>query len=182
MASVVEVLGTDGGTGHPYNFNAGPAVLPRPVLEQSRAELLDYHGAGMSILEMSHRSAHYEAINTEAQARLKRLLGLGDEYRVLFLQGGASTQFAMVPLNFLSAGGVADHILTGSFAEKARDEAVRLGQVHLAGSTKDERYRRLPRQDELVFSDAPVYVHLTSNNTFYGTQWQTFPDAGDRPL
>jgi phosphoserine aminotransferase len=119
MTSVAEVLTTDGGTRHPYNFNAGPAVLPRPVLEQARAELLDYHGAGMSILEMSHRSAHYEAINAEAQARLQHLLGLDNTYRVLFLQGGASTQFAMAPLNFLPAGGVADYILTGSFAEKA---------------------------------------------------------------
>jgi phosphoserine aminotransferase len=182
MTSVAEVLTTDAGTRHPYNFNAGPAVLPRPVLEQARAELLDYHGAGMSILEMSHRSAHYEAINAEAQARLQHLLGLDNMYRVLFLQGGASTQFAMAPLNFLPAGGVADYILTGSFAEKARDEAARLGQVHIAGSTKEERYRRLPRQDELAFSDAPAYVHLTSNNTIYGTQWPTFPDAGNRPL
>src|SRR5690242_21910327 len=102
-----------------YNFNAGPAILPPPVLEQAQQELLDYHGRGMSILEMSHRSKEYEAINSSAEATFKRLLGLGDDYRVLFLQGGASMQFAMLPLNFLPPGAVADYIVTGAWGEKA---------------------------------------------------------------
>src|SRR5215470_12764140 len=106
-----------------YNFNAGPAMLPPPVLEQVQAELRDYRGSGMSIMEMSHRSKEYEAVNAEAEAAFKRLLGVGDGYRVLFLQGGASTQFATVPLNFLSPGGAVDFLMTGAWAEKAFEEA-----------------------------------------------------------
>jgi phosphoserine aminotransferase len=166
-----------------YNFNAGPAILPRPVLEQVRQELLDYQGRGMSIVEMSHRSKEYEAINAQAEAAFKRLLGLeGDEYRVLFLQGGASSQFAMVPLNFLPAGGVADYVLTGAWAEKAFEEAAKIGQARAAGSTSEGGYRRVPRPGELQLSEAPAYVHITSNETIQGTQWHAWPDVGDRPL
>lgn len=165
-----------------HNFNPGPATLPREVLEQAREELLDYVGTGISILETSHRSREYEAINAEAEARVKRLLGLGDDYRVLFLQGGASLQFAMVPLNFLPAGATADYILTGVWSEKASAEAALIGRVHVAGSTREERYCLIPRAGELAFSEAPAYVHLTSNNTIYGTQWHAWPDVGDRPL
>ncbi len=165
-----------------YNFNPGPAILPRSVLEQAQRELLDYAGTGISILETSHRSGEYEAINAEAEARMKRLLGLGDDYRVLFLQGGASLQFAMVPLNFLPPGATADYILTGVWGEKASAEAALIGNVHIAGSTREERYCRVPRPDELAFSAAPAYVHLTSNNTIHGTQWRAWPDVGDRPL
>jgi phosphoserine aminotransferase len=165
-----------------YNFNPGPAILPRPVLERVQAELLDYRGTGLSILETSHRAPEYEAINAGAEARLKRLLGLGDDYRALFLQGGASLQFAMVPLNFLPPDGVADYILTGSWGEKAGAEAALIGRVHVAGSTRDEGYRRIPCGGELHFSERPAYVHLTSNNTIHGTQWQAWPEVGDRPL
>lgn len=165
-----------------YNFNPGPAILPRPVLERAQQELLDYGGTGLSILEMSHRSAEYEAINAEAEARLKRLLGVGEDYHILFLQGGASLQFAMVPLNFLSPGAVADYILTGVWSEKASAEAATVGPVRIAGSTQGEGYRRVPRPDEVTLSDAPAYVHLTSNNTIHGTQWQAWPAVGDRPL
>ncbi|MDQ3855201.1 MAG: 3-phosphoserine/phosphohydroxythreonine transaminase, partial [Chloroflexota bacterium] len=147
-----------------------------------QTELLDYWGTGMSILEMSHRSKEYEAVNSSAEERLKTLLGLGDDYRVLFLQGGASLQFAMVPMNYLPPGGVADYILTGSWSEKARDEAVRLGNVHVAASTEGEQYCRIPAAEELELSDDPAYVHLTSNNTIYGTQWDEWPYVGDRPL
>src|SRR5919205_2958545 len=115
-----------------YNFNAGPAILPQPVLEQAQQELLDYQGRGMSILEMSHRSKEYEAINTEAEAAFKRLLGLGDDYRVLFLQGGASMQFAMLPLNFLPPGATADYLVNGAWGEKAYEEAANIGQAHVA--------------------------------------------------
>jgi phosphoserine aminotransferase len=165
-----------------YNFNAGPAILPRPVLEQAQRELLNYHGIGMSVLEISHRSKEYEAINAEAAAQLKRLLSLDDEYRVLFLQGGASLQFAMVPLNFLPAGAVADYLLTGAWADKAYEEASKIGQVRVAASTREEQYRRMPRADEIQLSPAPAYVHITSNETIQGTQWHAWPDVGDRPL
>jgi phosphoserine aminotransferase len=165
-----------------HNFNAGPAIMSQAVLRQAQAELLDYRGTGISILEASHRAPEYEAINAEAQAILKRLLGLGDDYSVLFLQGGASLQFAMLPLNFLAPGTVADYILTGSWSEKAVAEAGLLGEVRVAGSTGAQGYRRTPRRDELSFSDNAAYVHLTTNETIHGTQWHAIPDVGDRPL
>src|SRR5690349_9119430 len=164
------------------NFNAGPAMLPPPVLEQVQAEVRDYQGCGLSIMEMSHRSAEYEAVNAQAEATFKRLLGAGDGYRVLFLQGGASTQFAMLPMNFLPPGGSADYLLTGAWAEKAHEEAAALGQVRVAASTRHEDYRRVPRPGEIALGPAPAYVHLTSNETIHGIQWHSFPDAGDRPL
>lgn len=165
-----------------YNFNAGPAVLPRPVLEQAQAELLDYQGRGMSIMEMSHRSKEYEAINGEAEARFKRLIGAGEGWRALFLQGGASTQFGMVPMNFLQPGTVADYLLTGVWAEKASEDAIKFGEVHIAASTRDEHYCRVPRDEEIQVSSNPVYVHLTTNNTIYGTQWRRLPETGDNLL
>jgi phosphoserine aminotransferase len=165
-----------------YNFNAGPAILPQPVLEQVQAELLDYQGAGMSIMEMSHRSKEYEAINAQAEARLKGLLGVGDEYRALFLTGGATMQFAMVPLNFLPPGASADFLMTGAWAEKAYEEAAKLGQARAVGSTAAEGYRRVPHPDEIELSQAPAYVHITSNETIHGVQWHAWPDVGDRPL
>jgi phosphoserine aminotransferase len=164
------------------NFNAGPAMLPPPVLEQVQAELRDYQGRGMSIMEMSHRSREYEALNAGAEAAFKRLLGLGEGYRVLFLQGGASTQFAMVPMNFLPPGGSADYLVTGAWAEKAHEEAAALGQARVAASTRAEGYRRMPRPDEIALGPSPAYVHLTANETIQGVQWASFPDAGDRPL
>jgi len=165
-----------------YNFNAGPAILPQPVLAQAQRELLDYQGRGMSIMEMSHRSKEYEAINNAAEAAFKRLLGLDDAYRVLFLQGGASTQFAMVPLNFLPAGAVADYLVTGAWAEKAYEEAGKLGQARAAASTKDAQYRRVPRADEIELSESPAYVHITSNETIQGIQWHAWPEVRDGPL
>src|SRR5947209_15947337 len=165
-----------------YNFNAGPAMLPPPVLERAQAELRDYQGRGLSIMEMSHRSKEYEAVNQQAEAAFKRLLGAGDGYRVLFLQGGASTQFAMVPMNFLPPGGTADFLMTGAWAEKAQEEAAAFGQARVAASTKEGGYRRVPRADEISLSPGPAYVHLTSNETIHGIQWPSFPDVGDRPL
>jgi phosphoserine aminotransferase len=164
------------------NFNAGPAMLPPPVLEQVQAELRDYQNSGMSIMEMSHRSKEYEAVNAQAEAAFKRLLGVGDGYRVVFVQGGASTQFAMVPMNFLPPGGTADYLMTGAWAEKAHEEAAALGRPRVAASTKEDAYRRVPRPDEIALSNDPAYVHLTSNETIQGTQWHTFPDVGGRPL
>src|SRR5262245_53670890 len=164
------------------NFNAGPAILPAAVLEQVQAELRDYQGRGMSIMEMSHRGKEYEAISAQAEAGFKRLLGVGEGYRVLFLQGGASTQFAMVPLNFLPPGGTADFLMTGAWAEKAQEEAAAFGQARVAASTREGGYRRVPRPEEIALSPNPAYVHVTSNETIQGIQWHAFPDVGGRPL
>ncbi len=165
-----------------YNFNAGPAMLPPPVLEQVRSELRDYQGRGMSIMEMSHRAKEYEAVNAQAEERFKRLLGVGAGYRVVFLQGGASTQFAMVPMNFLPPGATADYLVTGAWAEKALEEAAALGQARVAASTKADGFRRVPRPGEIDLGPEPAYVHLTSNETIQGIQWAEFPDVGGRPL
>lgn len=165
-----------------FNFNPGPSTLPLEVLEQAQRELLNYQSTGMSILEISHRSKPYEAIHHEAESAIKEMLGLGDDYRVLFLQGGASSQFSMIPMNFLSDGRTADYLITGSFAEKAWQEANLIGNTHVAVNTKDCNFRRIPVASEIVLSDNPVYVHLTSNNTIYGTQWHEFPDLGDVPM
>lgn len=163
-----------------HNFNAGPAVLPRAVLEQAQAELLDYQGGGLSILEMSHRSAPFEAIVASAEARFKALLGLGEEYRVLFMQGGASAQFALLPMNFLGPDGVADYVVSGAWGEKAVEEARRLGRVNLAASGVDGGYSAVP--DTLAPTPGAAYLHLTTNETIQGVQWHALPDTGDAPL
>lgn len=165
-----------------HNFNPGPAVLPRTVLERARAELLDYQGRGMSILEMSHRAPEYEAINASAEARLKRLLGLGDDYRALFMQGGASAQFAILPMNFLGPDATADYVVTGTWGEKAFEEARRIGQANLAASTADGGYRDLPAPAAIRRSERPAYIHITTNETIQGVQWPTLPQLGDAPL
>jgi len=165
-----------------HNFNAGPAVLPQAVLAQAQAELLDYQGRGMSILEMSHRSKEYEAVNAQAEARIKALLGLGEGYRALFLQGGASFQFAMIPLNFLPTGAVADYIVTGAWGEKALEEVRRIGEAHVAASTAEGGFRNLPAATEIQLSPNPAYVHITTNETIQGVQWAELPDVGDAPL
>lgn len=164
------------------NFNAGPAALPPPVLEKVQAEMIDYQGRGMSIMEMSHRSKEYEAVNARAEANFKRLIGAGDGYRVLLMQGGASSQFAIVPMNFLPEGGTADYLVTGTWGEKAIEEAGLLGQAHLSASTKEGGYRRVPSAGEIQPSVEPAYVHLTSNETIQGVQFHDFPDTGGRPL
>lgn len=165
-----------------FNFSAGPAVLPLEVLIEAQAEFLNYQQTGMSILETSHRSKAYEAINAEAEANMKELLGIGDNYRVLFLQGGASTQFAMIPMNFLSEGRTADYVVTGAWSEKALKEAKLFGNTHVAATTVEGNYKRVPRMDEIQLSDNPAYVHITSNNTIFGTQWDTLPSFGQVPL
>lgn len=157
-----------------FNFNPGPATLPLAVLEKAQSELLNYKGTGMSVIEVSHRSKEFEAIVNDAESLLKDLLQVSDDYKVLFLQGGASTQFAMVPLNFLKEGETADYITTGSFAEKAYKEAVKIGQVHTAANTKDTNHNRIPSAEEIKFSPSPCYVHITSNNTIFGTQWKDY--------
>ena len=164
------------------NFNAGPAVLPPTVLEKAQAELRDYRGRGMSIMEMSHRSKEYEEINSGAEARFKSLIGVGDGYRALFVQGGASTQFATVPMNFLPPGGTADYLVTGSWGEKAVEEAKTLGTVQVAATTREGGFRRVPAASEIRLGSDPAYVHYTTNETIQGVQWPEVPDSGGRPL
>ncbi|MDK2985520.1 MAG: phosphoserine aminotransferase [Clostridia bacterium] len=165
-----------------FNFYAGPATLPLSVLEQAKEEMLNYNGTGMSIIEISHRSKDFEKVIFEAEALMKELLGIGDDFKVLFLQGGASTQFFMIPMNFLYEGKTAEYILTGSWSEKALKEAQMIGKVHVAASTKEENYKRIPSMNEIILGENPAYVHITSNNTIFGTQWQQFPDVRDIPL
>lgn len=165
-----------------FNFGAGPAVLPEPVLEEVQRDLLALPGAGMSVLEVSHRSAVMDRIIDSAVAGIRELAGLPDDRHVLFLQGGATQQFAMVPLNLLPPGGSADYVLTGTWAAKACEEAQRLGAARVAGSTEREHYTRIPDPAELDLSDAAAYLHVTSNNTICGTQWRDLPDAGAVPL
>jgi phosphoserine aminotransferase len=165
-----------------FNFAAGPAVLPLPVLEQIQRDLVALPGVGMSILEISHRSTTFEAILAQAEADIRRLAGIPSSYRVLFLQGGASLQFSMVPMNLLTAGATADYIDSGSWAEKAIKEAKKVGTVNVAATTKDENYSRVPKQAELKLTPGAAYVHMTSNNTIEGTEYRDLPVVGDVPL
>jgi phosphoserine aminotransferase len=165
-----------------FNFSAGPAVLPVPVLEQAQSDLVSLPGVGMSILEVSHRSKVFEDVLARAEADIRQLAGIPSNYRVLFLHGGASLQFTMVPMNLLSKGLTADYLVTGAWASKAADEAKKLGQVHVAATTKAEQFTRIPRPEEIVLTPGAAYVHMTSNNTIYGTEWKALPDVGDIPL
>lgn len=169
-------------TARVYNFYPGPATLPLPVLQEAQQELLEYNNRGMSIMELSHRSPDVGDLVLETEELLKQLLGFSKDYRVLFLQGGASTQFAMVPLNFLPKESTADYIITGSFADKAYKEAAKIGNAHVAFNTKETGHNRIPDKSELELSSQPAYIHLTSNNTIFGTQWKSFPDFGDIPI
>ncbi|EKN70541.1 3-phosphoserine/phosphohydroxythreonine aminotransferase [Neobacillus bataviensis LMG 21833] len=166
-----------------FNFNAGPSALPISVLEKAQAELIDFRGTGMSVMELSHRSSTYEEVHNQAINSLKLLLSIPDQYEVLFLQGGASLQFSMIPMNFLQQGKKAGYVMTGSWSEKALSEAKLFGDVFQAASTKEEgSYRSIPKVGDLKFNSDDAYLHLTSNNTIYGTQWTDFPDTGDVPL
>jgi len=165
-----------------FNFSAGPAVLPVPVLEQAQRELVGLPGVGMSILEVSHRSKVFEDVLARAEADIRQLAGVPSNYRVLFLQGGASLQFTMVPMNLLSEGTTADYLVTGAWSTKAADEAKKIGKVHVAATTKAEQFTRIPRAEEIVLTPGAAYVHMTSNNTIYGTEWKALPDIGDIPL
>jgi phosphoserine aminotransferase len=165
-----------------YNFNAGPAALPLAALERARDELIDFQGSGMSIIEHSHRGKEYEAVHDEAEALVRELLSVSDQYHVLFLQGGASQQFAMVPMNLLPQGKSADYILTGGWSEKALDEAKIIGQTRIAWTGESTKYTRIPEPSEIKLDPNAAYVHLTSNNTLYGSQWFDFPDTGNVPL
>jgi phosphoserine aminotransferase len=165
-----------------FNFSAGPAILPEAVLLEAQRDLVALPGVGMSVLEISHRSKTFEAILANTEADLRRLGGVPANYKVLFLQGGASLQFSMVPLNLLTPGATADYIVTGGWSQKAVKEAQRVGAVHIAGSTEGENFARIPRQDELQLTADAAYVHFTTNNTLFGTEWASEPAVGDVPL
>lgn len=164
-----------------FNFSAGPSCLPLQVLEKAQKELVVYGSSGMSVMEMSHRSSDYQAIIDECEALLRELLGISDKYKVLFLQGGASSQFAMVPLN-LFKNKKADYVLTGVWAKKAAKEAARYGDVNIVASSEDKTFSYIPKLDKSMFTPDADYVHITHNNTIYGTRFTTLPDVGNVPL
>jgi len=165
-----------------YNFSAGPAVLPLPVLEEAQRDLVALPGVGMSVMEISHRSKPFDQIIESAEADFRALGGIPATYKVLFLQGGASLQFSMVPQNLLDAHATADYIVTGEWSKKALADAKRVGATHVAGSTEAGNFRKIPSQGDLQFTKGAAYVHMTSNNTIFGTEWKSVPDVGDAPL
>jgi phosphoserine aminotransferase len=165
-----------------YNFSAGPATLPVPVLEKAQEELLSFGGIGMSVMEISHRSKYFQAVIDSAIEGIRDLLGVPDDYEVLFLQGGATLQFSMVPMNFLPAGGSADYVMTGAWGVKALKEARRCGNVNVIHSTEDEGFCSVPFPGELRFTEGASYVHYTSNETIEGVEFKYDLDAGDIPV
>ncbi len=165
-----------------YNFSAGPAILPEDVLKEAQENLFVLPGVGMSILEISHRSKAFDKIIADAKEGIKTLLDINDDYEILFLQGGASLQFAMAPLNLMPPKNKADYIITGSWSKKALKEAKRVGTVNIAASTEEAKFNFVPKQSELKLDPDASYVHFTSNNTIYGTQFKTEPEAGNVPL
>ena len=165
-----------------HNFSAGPAVLPLEVLQQAQQELVDYKGTGMSVMEMSHRSKEYEAIIGGAEADLRKLMNIPANYKVLFLQGGASSQFAMVPLNLFKGSKSADYVITGAWAKKAASEAKKYGTVKAVASSEDRNFSYIPKLSLEMFSPDADFVHITTNNTIYGTLFPALPDTGEVPL
>jgi phosphoserine aminotransferase len=165
-----------------FNFSAGPAMLPLDVLEEAQRDLIALPGVGMSILEISHRSKAFDEVIQGCEADIRTLAGIPDNYHVLFLQGGASLQFSMVPMNLLPQGGSADYVVTGAWSQKAVKEAKRVGTVKIAASTEAENFKRIPKQGELTLDPNAAYVHITTNNTIFGTEWHYVPDTGSVPL
>jgi phosphoserine aminotransferase len=165
-----------------YNFNAGPAALPLEVLQQAQQQFVEFENSGMSLMEMSHRGAIYEKVHYEAENLLRELLGIPNGYKVLFIQGGASTQFAMVPMNLLRPGTTASFVATGSWATKAIQEAKLFGEISIAASSESDKYNRIPSISELNYASDVAYLHLTSNETIEGTQWSAFPESGSVTL
>ena len=165
-----------------FNFAAGPAVLPEAVIDEAQRHLMALPGVGMSILEISHRSKTFAAIIEQAASDLRRLASIPPDYHVLFLQGGASLQFSMVPMNLLPPGGKADYIVTGSWSKKAVKEAQKVGTVNVAATTEMDHFARIPRQSELQLDPDAAYVHMTTNNTIYGTEWHHLPHTRNVPL
>ncbi|MCQ2385233.1 MAG: aminotransferase class V-fold PLP-dependent enzyme, partial [Clostridia bacterium] len=165
-----------------YNFSAGPSMLPVPVLEQAAAEMLNYKESGMSVMEMSHRSPVYDEIIKGAEAALRQLMNIPDNYKVLFLQGGASTQFAAIPLNFLSGSGKADYVVSGLFSRKAYDEATKYGDISITATTASVNFSSVPVFSKEDLRPDADYVHICYNNTVYGTRYPAIPDTGSIPL
>ncbi len=165
-----------------YNFSAGPSMLPEKVLRIAADEMLDYHGSGQSVMEMSHRSKVYDGIIKETESLLREVMNIPDNYKVLFLQGGASSQFAMVPLNLMTGSGKADFVLTGQWATKAYKEAARYGEANVVASSKDKTFSYIPKLDPSTFTKDADYFHICLNNTIYGTKWNTLPETGNVPL
>jgi len=164
-----------------YNFSAGPAVLPEEVLKEAAEEMLDYQGTGMSVMEMSHRSKAFEGIIQGAEKTLRELMNIPDNYKVLFLQGGASQQFAMIPMNLMK-NKVADHIVTGQWAKKAASEAKIFGKVNILASSEDKTFSYIPDLKDLKYSEDADYVYICHNNTIYGTTYKELPNVGDKIL
>ena len=165
-----------------FNFSAGPSVLPESVLLRAQAELLNFGGSGMSVMEMSHRSKVYADIFDATKAKLRKALNVPETHEILFLQGGASTQFSMIPLNLLPVGGSADYAVTGHFSNSAAKEAAKYGEIHLAADTTEAKHTYIPTQDELQLNSDASYFHYCANNTIYGTEWQYVPESGSVPL
>jgi phosphoserine aminotransferase len=165
-----------------YNFNAGPAALPLEVLQQAQEQFVEYNGIGMSIMEISHRSKEYEQVNDETQQLMSELLSLPDGYKVLFMLGGASTQFSMLPMNLLTEGKTGSYVMSGSWAEKAYQEAQMLGEVSIAASSRESGLLNLPAISDIKAAANSAYLHITSNETIAGTQFADFPDTGSVPL
>ncbi|MCI8360549.1 MAG: 3-phosphoserine/phosphohydroxythreonine transaminase, partial [Clostridiales bacterium] len=165
-----------------YNFSAGPSMLPEKVLQRAAAEMLDYNGTGESVMEMSHRSKEYQAIFDHAEAMLREIMEIPENYKVLFLQGGASSQFAMVPLNLYRNSKKADFVLTGQWATKAYKEAARYGEANVVASSKDKTFSYIPELDSAAFDKDADFFHICMNNTIYGTRFTALPNTGDVPL
>ena len=165
-----------------YNFSAGPSMLPEKVLKTAAEEMLDYKGSGQSVMEMSHRSKTYQQIFDETEALLREVMNIPDNYKVLFLQGGASTQFAMIPLNLMNKNNKADFVVTGQWAKKAYKEAARYGTANVVASSEDKTFSYIPKLDKATFTPDADFFHICVNNTIYGTKWNTFPETGDVPL
>lgn len=165
-----------------FNFSAGPSMLPESVLNRAAAEMLDYHGSGQSVMEMSHRSKVFEEIMAQTEALFRSVLGVPDNYKILFLQGGASTQFAAIPLNLLNGSGKADYMLTGQFSTKAYKEAQKYGEVRAVASSKDATFSYIPEVTKDDFDPEADYAYICLNNTIYGTKFPYIPDTGDVPL
>ena len=165
-----------------YNFSAGPSMLPESVLAKAVAEMLDYEGSGQSVMEMSHRSKVYQGIIDDCEALLREVMNIPDNYKVLFLQGGASSQFTMIPMNLMTGSGKADYVLTGQWATKAQKEAARYGQANIVASSKDKTFSYIPKLDPSTFTKDADYFHICMNNTIYGTVYHELPDTGDVPL
>ena len=165
-----------------YNFSAGPSVLPESVLKRAADEMMDYQGSGQSVMEMSHRSKVYESIIYGAEALLREVMNIPDNYKVLFLQGGASTQFAMIPMNLMTGSGKADFVLTGQWANKAYKEAAKYGTARAVASSADKTFSYIPKTSAADFDPEADFVHICMNNTIYGTLYKELPETGDVPL